>query len=211
MAQRERCPVTFHQCVPVDPSLRDGCVLPHEQFILNTLATTNRFVGTHALEIGTFTGEMSSNLARAMPDHLVLTVDLPAGTKPSLRGVEADGHYYNATPTFAPDVADRIELIHCDSALLSLPPAVELGFTFIDGAHSREYVLNDFRKALTNSAHDAIIAFHDAGTWPEVGQTLIDIVNATPRWQWFAYAGTSLVWHRVSRHTRQSHHLDSLV
>lgn len=192
-------PRGLHKYYPGPLVQQDGCVPLHEHPILAAIAMMQRGIGHYALEIGTLYGEQTANIARALPDHFIITVDIPPDAKHALPPDAGDLKYVGKQPHFPPDVADRIEAMRIDSALLALPPAIDLGFTFIDGAHSYEYALNDFHKALASSVNGAIIAFHDMGIWPGVTRAVNELIAQHPTWEWYAFEGTSLVWLRVRK------------
>lgn len=189
----------LHKYYPVEQRNLDGCVPLHEHSIIATLAMMQRHVGHFALEIGTLYGEQTSNIARALPNHFVITVDLPANANPTHELDHRDLKYLGKTPTFPNDVIHRIEAMHVDSARLSLPTEVDLGFSFIDGSHSYAYAMSDFNIALKNSVNGAIIAFHDVGIFETVSKAVDELIDKHPTWEWYAYEGTSLVWLRVQK------------
>lgn len=189
--------INFHKLNPVETKDRDGRLPPWEQYIVGSLALMQRDVGLHAIEIGTLYGDTATNIARAMPNHLVITVDIPDCATPAFPVAIDNSKYFGREPRFGDDVVHRIERILCDSAKLFLPPEIEIGFAFIDGAHTYEYVWNDFKKIRDRLISDAVVVFHDVGVFEGVEQAVSEIIASTKNWQWSAYGGTSLVWGKV--------------
>lgn len=120
------------------------------------------------LEIGTFQGLTTLNLARNAPKAIVHTVDLPPdadATQTKFDTADAQiiagrGHYYYAkTPE-----ASRIKQHHGDTATFDFQ---EIGgnvdICLIDAAHSYAYVRNDTAKILPLMAENGLILWHDYG------------------------------------------------
>lgn len=184
-----------HKFYPMATEDRDGRLPVMEQYIVYTLALLQRDIGMHAVEIGTFYGETACNIARAMPQHIVITVDIPPNTEPKLPiPNDHERKYLWKTPVFPAEVKDRIEYVQVDSALLELQKGLEIGFAFIDGAHSKEYALNDFGKIEPLLVRGGIVVFHDV--YGGVGDAVEELMAKHFKWQWSAYEGTSLCWGR---------------
>lgn len=184
----------FYKLEPMQSKDRDGRLPQSESYIVGTLALMQREVGLHAVEIGTFYGETTTNIARAMPCHHVLTVDLPEGCEQSFAVHENDKRLalLKKEPQFGEDVRDRIQQIYADSASMELSKLLEIGFAFIDGSHTYEYAHNDFNKISPLLVNGGMVVFHDV--MGGVGKAVQEIIDSTPRWLWSAYGGTSLVW-----------------
>lgn len=132
------------------------------------------------LEIGTFEGNTTLNLAaNSPPDALVTTVDLP----PDWNGELAMGvpnHMVNVTARSAvgrqfagTEHAPKINQVFADSATLDwgeLPGPFDL--IFIDGCHFYEYVRADTESALASVARDGIILWHDYGIIEDVSRAV---------------------------------------
>lgn len=187
---------TPHQLVAEPPPECDGRMPGWEHYILNTLALMQRDVGKHSVEFGTFMGSTTTNIARAT-GHVVYTVDIPAGKPTRFEIGKQNAKYIGHTPTFGDDVKGRIVHILIDSADLELPPNLEVGFAFIDGAHTYDYTWNDFLKVKPLLVKNAVVVFHDVGIWNEVSKAVDEIMEQHPSWQWTAYGETSLVWGRA--------------
>lgn len=158
-------------------------------------------VGTHALEFGTLSGGTTTNLARMLPNHKVITVSLPPNTNHALAGDQSDLVFSGVAPKFGPDVAHRITHIHCDSASLVLAPKTALGFVFIDGGHSEAYVLNDFGKAFPNVVSGGVVMFHDYGVEGKSGISAVKkaadaIMGWHHEWSWTHWVDHGLLWGR---------------
>lgn len=186
--------MSLHKLEPIESQDRDGRLPPWEQYIVCTLAMMQREIGLHAVEIGTFHGETTTNIARAMPHHFVVTVDIPFSATPKFPYNADERKYMGAAPMFPDDVKDRIECVLTDSADLVLSPEMEIGFAFIDGAHTYEYAKNDFTKIEPMVVGGGVVVFHDVGMSAGVGKAVEEIMAKYPKWLWSAYGGTSLVW-----------------
>ena len=165
------------------------------------IASGQHRIGTHILEFGTLAGGTTTNLARMLPHHHVITVSLPPDTDHSLVGDQSDLVFSGVTPKFGPDVAHRITHLRLDSANLVLGPEIALGFVFIDGCHSEAYVLNDFAKAEPNVVPGGLVMFHDYGIDGKSGITGVknavdSIMTTHPSWDWMHWKDHGLLWGR---------------
>jgi predicted O-methyltransferase YrrM len=149
-----------------------------------------------ALEIGTFTGTTTRNIA-ANFQGTVITVDLPPNHIPKLGTTPNNSKYYGAKKQF--DGFPNIEQIFCDSAELDI--AYDVAFAFIDGCHTEAYCLNDFKKVEPMMVDGGIILLHDYDTehWPGVTATISRLVIEYPQHFWSRFLGTSLVSCLVQR------------
>lgn len=180
-----------------------GTIRREQTMLLVGLASGQRDVGTHALEFGTLYGTTTTNIARAMPKHHVLTCSLPPGVIPLLSSTKSELEFYpKEAPVFPEDVRNRITHYQCDSADLYLDFKVKLGFIFIDGGHSYEYVWNDFKKAVPRMVRGSVVVFDDYGEDGRGGITGVkravdEIVAAYSDWEWTEWVGSTMVWGRV--------------
>lgn len=170
--------------------------------ILCALAAGQRDIGTHALEIGTYHGTTTTSIARMLPRHKIITVSMPKGGVPLISSTPSDAAFFGTVPVFGDDVKDRIEHLQCDSATLDFSDWIAFGFVFIDGAHSTEYVLNDFLKVIPFLAIGGLIVLHDYGTDNLLGITAVRVavdklMEDYGHWDWVRYAETSLIWVKV--------------
>lgn len=149
------------------------------------------------LEIGTFRGTTSTVLARALPEAKIVTVNLPIGENPKFGVTEFDPNFFPKEElTFPEDVVNRIYQVHIDSANLEQIqlPIKWFDMAFIDGCHSREYVRNDFEKALHLMKFGGVIVFHDYPTWPTVKQEIDILKEEYNMYDWYRIDKTSFVF-----------------
>jgi predicted O-methyltransferase YrrM len=120
------------------------------------------------LEIGTFRGLTTVNLARNAPEAIVHTLDLPPdasgdGTlfdNADRRIIERRGYYHYAD---APE-ARRIRQHHGDTATFDFSHiGGNIDLCLVDAAHSYQYVRNDTAKIAPLMSETGIILWHDYG------------------------------------------------
>jgi predicted O-methyltransferase YrrM len=120
------------------------------------------------LEIGSFRGLTTLNLAMNAPDAEVHTLDLPPDANPASTRFQTndtniitsrDGYHYAGCPE-----ANRIVQHYGDTATFDYK---EIGsgvdFCLIDAAHSYEYVRNDTAKTLPLLSDGGLMLWHDYG------------------------------------------------
>jgi hypothetical protein len=122
------------------------------------------------LEIGTFDGGATLNIAANTPDNcLIYTVDLPVDFKSYDLDIKL--FYDNTSPgdkigeQFNNTIyAAKIKQILCDSAVLDYD-ALNGNFNiiFIDGCHDSHYVKYDSEMALKHLENGGVIIWHDYG------------------------------------------------
>jgi predicted O-methyltransferase YrrM len=180
----------------------NGEVSQHEAIIIAKLAAMQRLsngkYGGYALEIGTFRGSTTNNIA-ANFEGKVVTVDLPKHTKSKLDAGPCDIQYYGAEKVFLPDYVGQIQQIWMDSADIELKPGIS--FAFIDGCHTGQYVVNDFKKVEPNMIDGGYVLFHDyGGVWTEVANAINGtLVLEYPRHILTHVLGTTLLWCTICR------------
>jgi hypothetical protein len=168
--------------VLLDPVGRDGNVSLLELLILARLVAARQ--PDAVFEIGTFDGRTTLNLAANTRGH-VFTLDLPAAQVdathlPLHRG---DASYISKAASgerFAGRrEAERITQVFGDSATLDFSPwQGRIDFVFIDGAHSRDYVLSDTQRALRLlRPAGGVIVWHDYDSWDGVTLALHEIAR----------------------------------
>lgn len=171
-------PVVLHE-----PVGRDGNVSLLELLILAQLVASRQ--PEAVFEIGTFDGRTTLNLA-ANTRGRVFTLDLPAAQvdathfpldpgDASYISKPASGERFAGTPE-----AERITQVFGDSATLDFSPwHGRIDFVFIDGAHSKEYVLSDTQRALRLlRPAGGIIVWHDYdSSWGGVTVALHEIAR----------------------------------
>jgi hypothetical protein len=120
------------------------------------------------LEVGSFRGLTTLNIAMNAPEAEIHTLDLPPGANPCSTAFDNNdaniitsrgGYYYESRPE-----ASRIFQHYGDTATFDY---AEIGggvdFCLIDAAHSYEYVRNDTAKTLPLIADGGLILWHDYG------------------------------------------------
>ncbi|HJQ67352.1 MAG TPA: class I SAM-dependent methyltransferase [Blastocatellia bacterium] len=120
------------------------------------------------LEIGTFRGLTTLNIAMNAPRAEVHTLDLPPDADPNATkfsnndaGIitRRDGYYYAERAEAA-----RIRQHYGDTALFDFTRiGAGIDFCLIDAAHSYEYVRNDTARVLPWLTDDCLMLWHDYG------------------------------------------------
>lgn len=148
---------------------------------LVTLSSLVRLIDARTiLEIGTFDGNTTLNLAANSPeDARIITVDLPEDwtggfqievptDHQNITDRKVTGRQYRNTPE-----QSKITQVLGDSAKLDwsqLPSQFDL--VFIDGCHSYEYATLDTKNALAHLRPGGIVVWHDYGQIPEVSKAV---------------------------------------
>jgi len=162
--------------------------------------------GTIIVEIGTFDGRTTLNLAVNAPAQTpVFTLDLPPDEAAAFALAPGERQYvdkpkpgarFRAARTPWDAAAQRITQLHGDSATFDWSPYVgQAGLVFVDGSHAYEYVKKDSETALRLIASGAIVLWHDYGRWEGVTRAL-DEFEAERRLGLRHVRGTSLVMWR---------------
>lgn len=179
-----------------------GNVTEGELALLATAATTVA-AGTDVVEIGTFDGRTTLNLAiNTPPDVVVNTLDLPPemATQFELHPSERrfvekpkpGARFRNAAPPWTARTA-RIRQHLGDSATYDFSSLHgRAGLVFVDGSHAYEYALADSDTAFKLVAPNGVVVWHDYGVWEGVTRALEEI-EATRRLGLRHIRGTSLV------------------
>lgn len=168
---------------------------PDYVFLMGLIAGQRPF-GNYAVEIGTYEGVTTSNIARLLPDHHVLTVSLPPDATPALAYHPGDMALNKVPTIFDPTVKDRITHLLEDSSKLELPADAKVGFAFIDGSHTYDYVMNDFELIYANVIRNSLIVFHDYDSGhPEVVKAVNDLAFCSVH-HWGSYG--NMAWCRVT-------------
>jgi Methyltransferase domain len=184
------------------PRKNAGDVNLAELAILATVAASLS-AGEEIVEIGTFDGRTTLNLAINAPAHLpVFTLDLPPRATPKfdlapgerafVNKPRSGRHFREAPPEWAAAAA-RITQLFGDSA--SFDWSAHLGraaLVFVDGSHAYDYVLADTDTAFRLIAPNGVIVWHDYGVWEGVTRGLEEI-EATRQLGLRHIRGTSLV------------------
>ncbi len=175
-------------------AVRPGSTPPADLTALAVLARKKRPV--RVFEIGTFEGLSAVVFAKnAGPACRVTTLDLPVDkdvprTKRSFEAQSVSGEYRSGRLIDAYGCGAQVDKLYGDSALFDFSgyaDAVDL--FFVDGAHTRDYVMKDSLTALGSVRADGWVIWHD-GFIPDVFAVLKKIGAHHPL---FRIAGTSLV------------------
>lgn len=135
------------------------------------------------LEIGTFMGHTTRQLAENLPEALVHTVDLPpdidqASISNSIIPKD-DFHLIRerrvGSAFLDSPQAARIRQHYADTATWDFEPIKGADFFFIDGSHTYEYCKNDSEKCLEASRPGAVFIWHDCDpSHPGVAKCLVE-------------------------------------
>jgi predicted O-methyltransferase YrrM len=169
---------------------------PYELMLLCALASSHG--ATRLLEIGTYDGNTTLNLAANTPDNaMVTTMDLPEDWDgklqidvPAMMVNVTDrntvGRQYLNTP-----YADKIQQVYGDSARVDWS---QLGgpfdFVFIDGCHHYDYVKSDTKNAIKHTRPGGLIVWHDYGMIEDVSRVVDEVAESL---NVVALSGTRLV------------------
>lgn len=146
-------------------------------------------VGTMIVEIGTFDGRTTLNLAVNAPAPTrVVTLDLPPGDAAAYALAPGERHYVDkprpgariraAAPPWS-DSSVRITQLSGDSATFDWTPyAGQAGLVFVDGSHAYDYVRKDSESARRLVASGGLVLWHDYGRWDGVTRALEEFEDA---------------------------------
>ena len=142
--------------------------------------------GEEIVEIGTFDGRTTLNLAVNAPaQYVVFTLDLTPDMAPKFALVESERvlvekprsgrHFLEAPPEWA-GATRRIVQAFGDSASFDWSPHFgRAGLVFVDGSHAYDYVIADSDTALRLVAQKGVVIWHDYGVWDGVTRALEEI------------------------------------
>jgi len=158
--------------------------------------------GRSVVEIGTFDGRTTLNLAINAGEASVFTLDLPPDERAAFALAPGERQYVDkpqpgarfraASPPWR-GAARRITQLLGDSATYDWSPyGGRAGLVFVDGSHAYEYVLKDTETAMRLVAPGGIVLWHDYGRWDGVSRAL-DELEAQRLLGLRHIAGTSLV------------------
>jgi hypothetical protein len=137
--------------------------------------------GREIIEIGTFDGRTTLNLALNAPAACpVFTLDLPPGQATEFALDEGEDQFVDKPrpgARFAHNpAARRITQLCGDSARYDWSAhAGRAGLVFVDGSHAYDYVQADSRTALRLAAPGGVVLWHDYGVWDGVTRALEDL------------------------------------
>jgi predicted O-methyltransferase YrrM len=158
--------------------------------------------GSIVVEIGTFDGRTTLNLAINAAPAPVITLDLPPDERAAFALAPGERQYVDkprpgarfrgCDPAWRA-AARRITQLLGDSATFDWSPYQgRAGLVFVDGSHAYEYVRKDSETAMRLIAKGGMVLWHDYGRWDGVSRAL-DELEATRRLGLRHIAGTSLV------------------
>jgi hypothetical protein len=168
----------------IEPTAKNGNINDYQMQCL--ISAVQKRSPKKLFEFGTFDGRTTLNLATfSSDDAVVFTIDLPQEKLGSTtHAVEGDNKQY----VLGRDVKRRFQYSPCkskivqfwdDSAMFDFDNFYStngpMDMVFVDGCHSKEYCLNDSKKArrLVCGAKSPIIVWHDyGGCWKGVTEAL---------------------------------------
>ncbi len=141
--------------------------------------------GREIIEIGTFDGRTTVNLAlNAPPPAPIFTLDLPPQHPRRLALAAGEEQYVEKSApgarfSSAPSAARRITQLFGDSATFDWSAHErKAGLVFVDGSHAYDYVRADTTTALRLVAPGGAVLWHDYGAWDGVTRALEEIEDA---------------------------------
>jgi hypothetical protein len=163
--------------------------------------------GTEIVEIGTFDGRTTVNLAlNAPPSCSIFTLDLPPHqpTRFQLEVGErqfvekpSPGLWFRQCPPSMSSSARRITQLFGDSATFDWSNHYgKAGLVFVDGSHAYEYACVDSITAMQLVTINGAVLWHDYGVWGGVTRALEDL-ERTKNLGLRHIRGTSLVLWRA--------------
>ncbi len=143
----------------------DG-MLPTEQLVplLSILVAEHP---TEVLEIGTFMGHTTAQMAEALPDAVIHTVDLPPDSfAANERGLRKDDFHLIERRDVGREfkslsIAGRIRQHLADTATWDFGEAGHATFFFIDGSHTYDYARHDSEECYRLCAGHGVFLWHD--------------------------------------------------
>ena len=188
----------------VETGKRDGNVNLAELAILAQAAAAAR-PGTIIVEIGTFDGRTTMNLA-VNAQVPVITLDLPS-EHIALHELAAGERQYVDKPRPGERIraaawpwsasVRRIAQLYGDSAAFDWSEHHgKAGLVFVDGSHAYEYVRKDSETALRLVAAGGMVMWHDYGAWEGVTRALEEL-EASRKLGLRHIRGTRLVFWRA--------------
>jgi hypothetical protein len=174
----------------------DGMLPSHE--LLAILAILVAESPKEVLEIGTFMGHTTRQMAENLPSGVVHTVDLPEdfahGSDPDRRLPKDDFHLIQRRTVGREfkgrPCASRIRQHFADSANWDFSEAGQPTFFFIDGSHTYEYCKSDSEKCFGLCGGRGVFLWHDCddghpgvtrfvNEWRAIGRDIARIAGTT--------------------------------
>jgi hypothetical protein len=197
----------WHEVLPrhairlVETGKRDGNVHLGELGVLAQAAAAVP-AGSIVVEIGTYDGRTTLNLAVNAPETRVVTLDLPPDESALYALAHGERQYvdkpqpgarFRACDPVWEEAAQRITQVLGDSATFDWAPyRGRAGLVFVDGSHAYDYVRKDSETAMRLVARGGMVIWHDYGRWEGVSRALEEL-EAERRLGLRHIAGTSLV------------------
>ena len=163
--------------------------------------------GSSVVEIGTFDGRTTLNLAINAADASVFTLDLPPDERALYALAPGERKYvdkpqpgarFRACGPAWQVAARRITQLLGDSATFDWTPHEgRASLVFVDGSHAYDYVRKDSVTAMRLVAKGGLVLWHDYGRWEGVSRAL-DELEAERGLGLRQIAGTSLVVWRAA-------------
>jgi hypothetical protein len=139
------------------------------------------------LEIGTFWGSTTANLARNLPAAKIHTIDLPLDEGEVMESIAGqpvnDLHLIQSRQVGkafrGTDVEDRITQHFGDTAKFDYSIIADpLSFFMIDGSHTYEYAKSDTLVCLALAKGPSTLVWHDCNQWqPGVTKWLVEMID----------------------------------
>jgi hypothetical protein len=173
----------------LEPDCEEGNVSGYELAVICGLVAQARPM--KCLEIGTFDGRTTLNIAANMPaDGVVYTLDLPSSeaARTTLNLASGDVRYIEKAVSgcrfAASEHRKKIVQLYGDSAKFDFSQYEgQMDLVFVDGSHSYEYVKHDTQIALKLlKAKGGMIIWHDYGSkwWKGLTQALNELYGEWP-------------------------------
>jgi hypothetical protein len=175
----------------VESEKRNGNVHLGELAVLAQAAANTR-PGDEVIEIGTFDGRTTINLAINAPDACpVFTLDLPpdhptrfevdTGERTFIDKPAIGARFQSCSSGRWSRKAAKIVQLAGDSATFDWSPHEgRAGLVFVDGSHAYDYVRADSETAFQLAAGGATVLWHDYGIWEGVTRALEELDAARP-------------------------------
>lgn len=166
---------------PIEEESVNGNISTLELSVISELV--HNYKPNSLLEIGTFDGRTTINLAKFSPDNSkVYTLDLPKEEleKTKYKLAKGETKYVDKNDSgerfkeHHANCVKKITQLYGDSASFDFSPYMkQMDFIFIDGSHTAKYVMNDTEIAFKLlKASGGIMLWHDYGVWKDVTKVL---------------------------------------
>jgi hypothetical protein len=190
----------------VETEKRNGNVHLGELAVLAQAAAAAK-PGAEIVEIGTFDGRTTLNLAINAPDACpVFTLDLPpehpthfdldTGERTFIDKPAIGARFKSCGPPWSEKAAKIVQLAGDSATFDWSGHENKAGLVFVDGSHAYEYVRADSETASRLATEGATVLWHDYGVWEGVTRALEEL-DAALRLGLKHIRGTSLVCWRV--------------